>query len=243
MKLLQPKIHLMLSHPSSHKINARYTRKIVPRKNQKRKKRLLVKRRFLLQKKQFLPKRKISTNGSHMTIRLYINDERKLKGKESSKHIFHLFVCTFEECLIKMNTQYIFSSNLDASLKDASVIINIFQNQVFDMNNLTIGFIGFGLIGGSIARGLRSLYPASRLVAYNSNPEHTNPNLLLAKEEHTLNAIVSSFDEEFPECDLIFLCAPVLRNISYLPELKKIMKEDCILTDVGRVKGNIHQAI
>ena len=111
------------------------------------------------------------------------------------------------------------------------------------MKNLTVGFIGFGLIGGSIARGLRSLYPDFRLVAYNYNPEHTNPNLLLAKEEHTLDAIVSSFDEEFPKCDLIFLCAPVLRNISYLPELKRVMKDDCILTDVGSVKGNIHHAI
>ena len=111
------------------------------------------------------------------------------------------------------------------------------------MKNLTVGFIGFGLIGGSIARGLRSLYPDFRLVAYNYNPEHTNPNLLLAKEEHTLDAIVSSFDEEFSECDLIFLCAPVLRNISYLPELKRVMKDDCILTDVGSVKGNIHHAI
>lgn len=111
------------------------------------------------------------------------------------------------------------------------------------MKNLTVGFIGFGLIGGSIARGLRSLYPDFRLIAYNYNPEHTNPNLHLAKEEHTLDTIVTSFDEEFPECDLIFLCAPVLRNISYLPELKKVMKEDCILTDVGSVKGNIHQAI
>lgn len=111
------------------------------------------------------------------------------------------------------------------------------------MKNLTVGFIGFGLIGGSIARGLRSLYPNFRLIAYNYNPKQTNPNLLLAKEEGTIDTIVTSFHEGFQECDLIFLCAPVLRNITYLPELKKVMKKGCILTDVGSVKGNIHQAV
>ena len=111
------------------------------------------------------------------------------------------------------------------------------------MNTLTIGFIGFGLIGGSIARGIRANYPSARIIAYNYNPKNTNPNLLLAQQEGTLDVIVSNFKEEFPLCDLIFLCAPVLRNISYLPELKKVMKPSCILTDVGSVKGNIHKAI
>lgn len=111
------------------------------------------------------------------------------------------------------------------------------------MNTLTIGFIGFGLIGGSIARGIRANYPSARIIAYNYNPKNTNPNLLLAQQEGTLDVIVSNFKEEFPLCDLIFLCAPVLRNISYLPALKKVMKPSCILTDVGSVKGNIHKAI
>lgn len=111
------------------------------------------------------------------------------------------------------------------------------------MTQQTFGFIGFGLIGGSIARNLRKLYPNATLLAYNYNPNNTNPNLLLAQEEGTLNRIVTSFTDGFPECDIIFLCAPVLRNISYLPALKQIMKPTCILTDVGSVKGNIHQAI
>ena len=111
------------------------------------------------------------------------------------------------------------------------------------MNNFTYGFIGFGLIGGSIARNIRRLFPEATLIAYNYNPSNTNPALLLAQDEGTLNRLVTSFEDGFPTCDIIFLCAPVLRNISYLPALKKIMKPSCILTDVGSVKGNIHQAI
>ncbi|MDE6636556.1 MAG: prephenate dehydrogenase/arogenate dehydrogenase family protein, partial [Lachnospiraceae bacterium] len=38
-------------------------------------------------------------------------------------------------------------------------------------------------------------------------------------------------------------CAPVIINISYLKELKSIIKDTCILTDVGSVKGNIHKAV
>lgn len=109
--------------------------------------------------------------------------------------------------------------------------------------NKQFGFIGFGLIGGSIARNLRALHPDAVLIAYNYNPKHTNPNLLLAKEEGTLNEIVTDFHDGFPDCDIIFLCAPVLRNISYLPALKQVIKPTCILTDVGSVKGNIHTAI
>lgn len=107
----------------------------------------------------------------------------------------------------------------------------------------TIGFIGFGLIGGSIARNLRAIYPDATIIAYNYRPEHTNPNLLLAVEDHVLNRLVTSFNDGFQNCDLIFLCAPVLRNISYLKELVSIIKPTCILTDVGSVKGNIHVSV
>ena len=111
------------------------------------------------------------------------------------------------------------------------------------MKEIHFGFIGFGLIGGSIARNLRTIYPNAQFTAYNYHPEAVNPNLLLAKEEGTLNTIVNSLEENFSDCDIIFLCAPVLKNISYLSQLQHIIKPTCILTDVGSVKGNIHDAI
>ena len=50
-------------------------------------------------------------------------------------------------------------------------------------------------------------------------------------------------DDRFADCDYIFLCAPVSTNISYLPFVKGIAKPGCIITDVGSVKGEIHQAV
>ncbi|MDK2808894.1 MAG: prephenate dehydrogenase [Clostridiales bacterium] len=106
----------------------------------------------------------------------------------------------------------------------------------------TIGFIGFGLIGGSIARAIRENYPLCTMIAYNY---HTRPNqaLLDAKEEGVLNEVDEDLTIHFPLCDIIFLCAPVLKNIEYLHVLKKILKPNCLLTDVGSVKGNIEEAV
>lgn len=110
------------------------------------------------------------------------------------------------------------------------------------MNTQMIGFIGFGLIGGSIARTLRRLHPQKTLIAYNYRYPSANPNLEEALADGVLSRIENNL-EPFSACDIIFLCAPVLTNIKYLKELKKIIRPDCILTDVGSVKGNIHHAV
>lgn len=105
----------------------------------------------------------------------------------------------------------------------------------------TFGFIGFGLIGGSVARALRCIYPDSTIIAYNYYQTKKHPQLELAREEHTLSKISTSLSD-FSACDVIFLCAPVITNVSYLKELVPYINEDCIITDVGSVKGNIHAA-
>lgn len=111
------------------------------------------------------------------------------------------------------------------------------------MNQKNIGFIGFGLIGGSIARVLKKNCPACRIYVYNARHPQIKPGLLLAKKEGTIDSIESTLEENFGKCDIIFLCAPVLSNIEYLQKLKPLIKNDCIITDVGSVKGNIHEAV
>lgn len=111
------------------------------------------------------------------------------------------------------------------------------------MEDITAGFIGFGLIGGSIARALKELQPNCRLIAYNYYIGKNNPNLEEAYEDNTLDAIYTTLTEGFSQCDIIFLCAPVIMNITYLSQLGAIIKPTCIITDVGSVKGNIHEAV
>ena len=107
----------------------------------------------------------------------------------------------------------------------------------------TFGFIGFGLIGGSLAKIFRKNNENIRLIAYNYYGNKPHPSLEMALKDGVLNKVSTNLSEDFKDCDVIFLCAPVLTNIAYLKELKNIIKEDCILTDVGSVKGNIYEAV
>ncbi|SFR95369.1 prephenate dehydrogenase [Anaeromicropila populeti] len=111
------------------------------------------------------------------------------------------------------------------------------------MEDISVGFIGLGLIGGSIAKSIKKQFSSYTLVGYDHHIDKPNRNLLLALEEGTLNRITTNLETDFSKCDLIFLCGPVLSNIKYLEKLKPHIKPNCILTDVGSVKGNIHEAV
>lgn len=107
------------------------------------------------------------------------------------------------------------------------------------MRFLTFGFVGIGLIGGSVAKSLRKAYPGCKIIVYNRTAESR----VMAVNDGTANIAADAVDERFCECDYIFLCTPVERNVEYLKILKGIIKDDCIITDVGSVKGNIHEAV
>ena len=102
-----------------------------------------------------------------------------------------------------------------------------------------IGFIGLGLIGGSIAKAIRQYYPDCTLIAFDKNRE----TLAFAVSQGTIHISCSSIDDNFKHCDYIFLCAPIAYNTAYLSQLKKYVDATCILTDVGSVKTSIHQEI
>lgn len=102
------------------------------------------------------------------------------------------------------------------------------------------GFIGLGLIGGSIARALRETQASCKILAY-SRKSALSEDLQSALETKVLDDVVFSLTA-LSDCDYIFLCAPVDCNISYLPELARIISKKTILTDVGSVKSGIHTA-
>ncbi len=75
-----------------------------------------------------------------------------------------------------------------------------------------------------------------RMCPYTSIPEEKNPALDEGMAEGIIDSIWYEIDERFSTCDIIFLCAPVLKNTDYLSVLKPLLKPGCILTDVGSVK-------
>lgn len=110
------------------------------------------------------------------------------------------------------------------------------------MSKKQFGFIGFGLIGGSIARALKALLdetPVLTAFQYSGRPSRS---LTLALEDGVLDSTTTTLSD-FSACDMIFLCAPVQKNLEYLAELKNIIRPGCLLTDVGSVKGNIHEKV
>lgn len=107
------------------------------------------------------------------------------------------------------------------------------------MSTLTFGFIGLGLIGGSIAKAIRNCLPSSHLIAYDIN----KTSLDLALEEQIIDKVCPDIDASFHDCDYLFLCAPVSCNDDNLLTLKQYISPDAILTDVGSVKTGIHRHI
>lgn len=104
------------------------------------------------------------------------------------------------------------------------------------MRHLELGFIGFGLIGGSIARALKK---QNRNISIKVYTRRQNLELEAGLKEGVIDELLYEIDEHFSTCDIIFLCAPVLKNLDFLPILKPLIKPDCILTDVGSVKQSI----
>lgn len=105
--------------------------------------------------------------------------------------------------------------------------------------NHKIGFIGLGLIGGSIAKAVRQYFPDYEIVAFDKNKE----TLALATQESVIDVAATTIDDNFRNCRYLFLCAPVSYNTAYLRQIREYLHDDCILTDVGSVKTNIHKEV
>lgn len=101
------------------------------------------------------------------------------------------------------------------------------------------GFIGLGLIGASIAKSLRRVFTECTITAYNRSESAR----IMALNDGVANYVTDKIDASFKDCDYIFLCTPVEYNCEYLKVLKDIVKPKCIITDVGSVKTNIHEAV
>lgn len=104
---------------------------------------------------------------------------------------------------------------------------------------MKIGFIGLGLIGGSIARAVRHFYPDAEIIACS----RTRASVEQAVTDGIVNQIPDGVNAEFGDCDYIFLCAPVSSNLEYLGALKPLIVPSCIITDVGSTKCDIHAQV
>lgn len=101
------------------------------------------------------------------------------------------------------------------------------------------GFIGLGLIGGSIAKALKAAEPDCRIMAY----MRTRAKLELARSEGTIDVILPGVDRQLSDCDVIFLCTPVEFAADYLSKIGPVLKEGALITDVGSTKSEILEKV
>lgn len=101
---------------------------------------------------------------------------------------------------------------------------------------IEIGIIGLGLIGGSIAKALKSKIDV-RIVAMNRSEQ----SLTMAFDEKIIDDYTLSDYSRFKNCDIIFICTPVDKITAFVEQLIPHIKASCIITDVGSTKGQIYE--
>lgn len=101
---------------------------------------------------------------------------------------------------------------------------------------MTVSFIGLGLIGGSIAKALKTAVPDIQIKVYDKDI----PSMTLALKEQLAASIHTELTQELCYADILFLCAPVSVNEEHLKKIAPMLKPHTIVTDVGSVKGTIH---
>ena len=113
------------------------------------------------------------------------------------------------------------------------------NNQISSNMPGTIAFIGLGLIGGSIAKAIRKFPRRYRLIAWNPHADRVDA----AIEEGVIDVRLESLtDPLLQEADIIYLCAPVEKNRENLETILPLIKDSAIVTDIGSVKTDIHEA-
>jgi prephenate dehydrogenase len=97
----------------------------------------------------------------------------------------------------------------------------------------SVGIVGFGLIGGSIALAIRERWPSVRITAVDRPPV-----LAHAAGSGAIDRAAQSVGD-LKGADLVVLAAPVEQNVRLLPEIAAHLGEDAVITDVGSTKRDI----
>lgn len=97
----------------------------------------------------------------------------------------------------------------------------------------TIVIVGVGLIGGSIARAVRSRGLFERIIGVGRNPQR----LQQAVEQGVIDEYACHGSEAAAQADLIVVCTPVEQIAEDVLELHACLPAGGVITDAGSTKG------
>ena len=101
----------------------------------------------------------------------------------------------------------------------------------------TLGVVGVGLIGGSVALAARKRWPDCRVVGLGRSRDRLAP----AVDAGVLNEATDR-PEDLAGCTLVVACTPVDRIAADLAAVAPHLREDAVLTDAGSTKATVCEA-
>lgn len=103
----------------------------------------------------------------------------------------------------------------------------------------TIYIAGLGLIGSSLALGIRRDHPDYRILGYNRGEKSRT----IALEKGFVDEVTDDFASFAGQADVIILAVPIEQTIAFIKELAQLpLKEQVLVTDAGSTKLAICQA-
>jgi prephenate dehydrogenase len=106
---------------------------------------------------------------------------------------------------------------------------------------MDLGFVGFGLIGGSIARAVRANPKTSRWRMTAWSPSGNGPARALT--ERVIDVAATSPEAAVTEADLVILAAPATACLTLIDQLvgpwRNQLRPDAVVTDVASTKARI----
>jgi prephenate dehydrogenase len=103
---------------------------------------------------------------------------------------------------------------------------------------MTIGIIGIGLIGGSLAVGLRQSGFAKHLIGVENSPHHAAQALEMGLIDEVL-----PLEEAARRCEVLIAATPVDALIKLLPQILDLVNDRQVILDVGSTKLPVLQAV
>jgi prephenate dehydrogenase len=107
----------------------------------------------------------------------------------------------------------------------------------FPLKSSTIGIMGLGLMGGSLAMNLKG--KCARLIGFDSH----RPTLELALSKGIIDHAESDSASFHAQVDILILATPVPSILDFLEQLPAIISHPCIVMDIGSTKRDITQAM
>ena len=96
-----------------------------------------------------------------------------------------------------------------------------------------VSIVGIGLLGGSLAKGMRKLGLAKSIVGYGRNKTNLNE----AKNLGIIDDVAIDIESAAKDADLIVFCSPVQSIGRLALKMAPHIKPGCLVTDVGSTKG------